>query len=78
MLQDCMKPFLTRSFDVTTPVHVHDSGMVPKNNLKKNTIMEESQGKVTMHLEANLMKLTPHSFPLTSIFQTLEKINFQI
>lgn len=30
MLQDCMKPFLTRSFDVTTPVHVHDSGTVPK------------------------------------------------
>lgn len=52
----------------TTPVHVHDSGMVPKNNLKLNAIMEESQDKVTMHLEANLMKLTPHSFPLTSIF----------
>lgn len=45
MLQNCMKPFLTRSFDVTTPVHVHDSGMLPKNNLKLNAIMEESQDK---------------------------------
>lgn len=35
--------------------------------------MEESQDKVTMHLEADLMKLTPHSFPLTFIFWTLEK-----
>lgn len=32
--------------------------------------------KVTMHLEADLMKLTPHSFPLTSIFLTLEKKQF--